>query len=385
MRKLPVVIIIALLVITSAWVYWHHPAQRPFLKAYGVQALSLFPDGKVAVVSTIPGTNVGFLAVYSPNGTQLWNLTFGRYYTYWDSVLYAKVSPDGKYLGVLTTNKFMLYSENGTPLWKRGNPLSGVLWSEKPQWVSIQFTNDSKYVAFGVTASKSIFQVFSVNGSRLLTGTAEGITGMKVSDDGVYLMEDLLFSKGVTGSKLIHYDFNGDNWSIEFPSGSPRAIDVLKTTNGTYVAYADCMLGIILVRNGRVLWSQDEGTCYWDVTFWRERIYSATSTGLVNVYSIDGRLLSTIRTPESGGIPTLLPTQTKVLLLQEVLLPPNNKKWTVNVFEITSEGRIRKVERFDGFPALNFSSHITADCRGGKLILGVGKNGKYGVYLVSVN
>lgn len=393
MRKLLVVIPIVLLIITFVWFYSQRPAQRPFLEAYGVRALSLFPDGKVVVVSTFRGTGEGFLTVYSANGTPLWNLTpcncSTLYSTYWDNVLYARVSPNGKYLGVVTINKFILYRENGTLLWEKKNPLSRNLWSDGSQWASVQFTNDSRYVAFGVTASKSVFQVFSTNGKLLLNGTAQGITGMKVSDDGVYLMEDFLFSKGIMGSKLIYYGFNGSNWSIEFPSGSPRAIDVLKTANGTYVAYADCMLGITLIKGGKVLWNRDNGTCYWDVAFWRGRIYVATPMRLVDVYSLDGRLLSTIRTPEFGGIPTLLPAPRKILLLQKILLPSDSRKWVVDVLTINSTGDIIKVKSLEGFPASDFLSHITADYRRGRLILGVikepGRYEKYEIYLIPVN
>jgi len=78
-------------------------------------------------------------------------LSFGKGYTYWDSVLYVKVSPDGRYIRVMTTNKFMLCGENGTLLWESENPLSRILWSDGADWVSVQFTNDSRYVAFGVT------------------------------------------------------------------------------------------------------------------------------------------------------------------------------------------------------------------------------------------
>ncbi len=388
MRKPYVVIIIVLLVITLAWAYWQHSFQRPFLEVGKIRTLSLFPDGKIVVVSNIPDTNIGSLAVYSPNGTLLWNLTFGENGAYWDSVLYAKVSPDGKHIGVITRNKFMIYEENGTLLWERKNPLSGRLWSEGPQWASVQFTDDSRYVAFGATASKSIFWVFSINGSPLLNGTAEGITGMKVSTEGVYLMENHLFStSGVRGSKILHYGFNKSNWSLEFPSGSPRAIDVLKTANGTYVAYADCALGVTLIKNGTVLWNRDKGTCYWDVAFWYGKIYAATTTGLVNVYSLDGRLLSRILTPESG-IPTLLPAPTKILLLQKIVLPPDNKRWVVDVFTMNSTGDAIKVGSLEGFPAGDFSSHITADYRKGELVLGVkesGKDEKYGVYVIFVD
>ena len=380
MRKLPVVIIIALLVITAAWAYWHHSAQRPFLEAYGVRALSLFPDGKIVVVSTIPGTNMGSLAVYSPNGTLLWNLTFGRDGTYWDSVLYAKVSPDGRYIGVMTTARFMLYEENGTLLWKRKNPLSGSLWSEGPQWASVQFTNDSRYIAFAVTTSDGVFSVFSINGSLLLNGRAEGLVDMEVSTEGIYLVEDFLFSIGEVRSRIVYHGFDGSNWSLDFPSGAPRGLDVLKTANGTYVAYADCALGVTLIKNGSVLWTSDNGTCYWDVAFWHGSIYAGSERG-IKVYSLNGTLINTLG--EGLSIPWTFLSGEKYLVALRMNSRTEHLKTLVYLVE---NGGLIKVIEVSGWYAGDNTSHAFAEYRRGKLLLGTyGDEGKPDrIYLIQV-
>ena len=380
MRELPVVIIIALLVITSVWAYRHQSPQRPFLEAYRVRALSLFPDGKVVVVSTIPGTNMGSLAVYSPNGTQLWNLTFGRDGTYWDSVLYAKVSPDGRYIGVMTTERFMLYEENGTLLWKRKNPLSGRLWSEDPQWASVQFTNDSRYIAFAVTTSKGVFSVFSINGSLLLNGRAEGLVGMELSKEGIYLLEDSLFSVGLVNSRIVHYGFDGSSWSLDFPSGSPRGIDVLETPNGTYVAYADCGLGISLIKEGTVVWKRDNGTCYWDVVFWNESIYTGSERGIA-VYSLNGTLINTLG--EGLSTPwTFLPRGRDLVALH---VDRDGEKVKTGVYLVNRSGLSRIWEVMGRYVGDNIS-HAFAEYRRGKLLLGTyGDEGKPDrIYLLQV-
>ncbi len=376
MRKLPIVIIMLTLTVLGG-IYWYRISQpKPLLEAYNVRSLSFFPDGRVVVVSNVPLTDMGFLAVYSPNRTQLWNLTFGKDGTYWDDVLYAKVSPNGKYLGVLTATRAMLYGENGTLLWERkiGSWWRGV------GWTSIDFTEDSKYVGFGIRGSESAFYVFSIDGTPVINGTGEGIVGMRLSTKGIYLMEDYLFSAGTLNSRIFYLGFDGTNWSLEFPHGSPRGLDILETPNGTYVAYADCEFGLSLIKDGKMVWNRDNGSCYWDVVFWNGSIYGASNLG-VKVYSINGTFLNVF--DEKLDIPWTFIKGGKNLLVFNVYMDPNLERWT-HVYLL--KNGMRELVKIKGCYIGNNISHAKADYRGGWLLFGIyGDKGKLDkVYLIPV-
>jgi hypothetical protein len=330
------------------------------------------------MVSEVPGTSEGVLSVYSPNGTQLWNLTFGEDGAYWDSVIYARVSPDGRYLGVMTVRGFMLYREDGTLLWEKRNSLSDELWSAMPQWTSIEFSEDSRYVAFGLTDEKSVFQVFSVDGNPILNGTAEGVVQMKVSTGGVYLLTDSLFSVGEIGSKVLYYGFDGSNGGVEIPSGSPRGLDVLETSAGPYLAYADCGRGLSLIKNGTVVWSRDNGTCYWDVAFWDGKIYAGSDRGIA-VYSLNGTLLDELGKGLSTPWTFLRGSEDLMALRVDLI----SEREETQVYLIR-DGKLNSIWKVPGRYVGDHMSHAFADYRSGKLLVGVyGDEGKSDrVYLV---
>ena len=344
--------------------YYTTSTPKPFLRAHGVRALSLFPDGRVVIVAEVPLTNIGYLSIYSPNGTQLWNLTFGREGTYWDDVLYAKVSPDGRYLGVLTVTRAMLYGENITLLWERkiGSWWGGVWWAD------IEFSKDSEYVGFGISGSKSAFYVFSINGTPLINGTDEGIVGMRVSAEGIYLMKDYLFSVGAVNSRIFHLGFDGTNWSLEFPHGSPRGLDIFETPNGTYVAYADCGFGLTLIWDGKVLWNRDNGTCYWDVVFWNGKVYgdARKEVDKLAVYSLDGTLIDEINLQPASPW-TILPGKGELILLGLYRGVEEEKTYVGRVRDDTLE----LLRDFQGYYVGDHASHAFGEYRNGRLLFGI--------------
>lgn len=368
-------IIIVFITLILAGYYYTTSTPKPFLTAHGVRALSLFPDGRVVVVADVPLTHVGYLSIYSPNGTRLWNLTFGRRGTYWDDVLYAKVSPDGRYLGVLTSSRAMLYEENGTLLWERK---IGSWWGDV-WWAFVDFTEDSEYVGFGISGSKSVFYVFSIDGTPMLNGTGEGIVGMRISTEGIYLMEDYLFSAGTVNSRIFYRSFDGPNWSLEIPQGSPRGMDILETSNGTYVAYADCDFGLFLIKEGTVLWNRDNGTCYWDVVFWKGRIYTGSERGLA-VYSLNGTPLQELIGSDEPW--TLLPGKEDLMALRIDFLREN----TMTQVYLVEDGELQLLREFQGRYVGDHASHAFGEYRNGRLLFGIygNKEKPDKVYLISI-
>jgi len=367
--KLLIVTLTVIIVWMGITIFEGHAGPKPVLTVPRASYITLFQNGDIGLVRLAyeNGDYNGFF-VYSRTGKELWNITFGRRLTWWDSIIAAEVSPDGKYLALLTGKKLFLLDENGTPLWNVTLNQRDLCW---PCSGRLAFSPDSKVVAF---AMSSHFGAYLINGTPLVDQLSSGETvrAIAVTNDGLYVAVQSTIN---STSGVRAYIFNGSKWSFFTHEGAARGITAFENSNGTWVAFADCEGGLYLFHNGKLMWHR-EG-CYWDVAFWKGRVYGACNG--VDIYSLNGTPIDSML--HQVNIFTLVSTPSKLVLFEEDTF---NGQTSMGVY-VFNGTRVKRIMKVNGFPVKDSVSHVIVDFRNDKLIFGISNEERTEIYLIAFN
>ncbi len=388
MRRLasPFVVVIvafAVFIAIDAYSQLFPSTSKPFLSLNDtVGDVSAFPNGSVTVVE-VPkyASPTGFLAVYSADGQRLWTLKFGTpdFLVVYESVEGVSAAPNGRYIAVLTDRNLRLYNPSRKLLWKV--PLN----QSEDSYSRVLFTPDSKHVVAYTWGESLRVWVFSTNGSpvRYLEMNSSPL-GVIVRTTGSALYMAVEDEHGTT--RIMEVPFEGNGWTVVVPNASswsaPRGLAVFKTSNGTYVAYADCEKGIYLIRNGSIVWHRPSSGCPWDVTIWEEKIYvSETANSFVKVYNLNGTLLRSLHFPGFVSGPGTFFRCGQSLAL--TVIEYSDSSWETHIYLLTAD-EIHGIFNAEGRPPTDYMSHVRGACWGDNLILAINDFKKWRGYVYEV-